>query len=142
MTISTNIYIMRDWINELIKEIEDSDNPYIGGNIHLSNRICRPNWRNNPRLLEANYEKMKNSRKKIIQQRDNLKKRNEKLINNIIELEEYRKLKNENVDLYNTIYSNNATIQKLKIENEQLRKEKEEYQRRYNLIKQITGGKI
>lgn len=126
-TIVTNIYLLKDWIDKALQEKH--------GVISVTKNNYEPKWHNNHELCIANYERMKQSRKRIIKQRDKLKKTNNNLHKQLQQLEEYKKLKNENTDLYQSLQSANATIQTLNIQNDYYRQEKEEYQRKYNLLK-------
>lgn len=126
-TIITNSYLLKDWIDNTIQEKR--------GLLHIKTNTYEPKWHNNHELCIANYERMKQSRKRIIKQRDKLKKTNNNLYKYIQKLEEYKTLKNENTDLYQSLQSANAKIQKIQRQNNQYRREKEEYQRKYNLLK-------
>ena len=107
---------------------------------HISLRPVNRKWRNNHNLCIRNYEKMKQSRERIIKQRDNLKKQNIHLIKRIEQLEEYSNLKEENNDLYRSLQSANAKIQELERKLDHAVTESSEYSRRYHLIQQIFNG--
>jgi len=79
---------------------------------------------------------MKRSRERIIQQRDDLQKKNKQLKKRVNQLTEYSKLAEENADLYTALKGRNAEIEKLKQEITRLHNENWEEKRQLNLIKQ------
>lgn len=131
------IYDLETLIEELKKA---NEYPYKQKRKHIYLRPVNRKWRNDHNLCIRNYGKMKESRKRIIKQRDNLKKQNIHLIKRIEQLEEYSKLAEENADLYRSLKSANAKIQKLERKLDHAVTEKSEYSRRYHLIQQIFNG--
>lgn len=121
-------------LDSLLEKLQSTDE------CHIKLKKVHRKWRNNHELCIQNYEKMKESRKRIIKQRDNLKKQNIHLIKRIEQLEEYSKLAEENADLYRSLKSANAKIQKLERKLNHAVTEKSEYSRRYHLIQQIFNG--
>ncbi|MBR0059615.1 MAG: hypothetical protein IJP99_09830 [Methanobrevibacter sp.] len=103
---------------------------------HLYLKPVNRNWRNNHELCISNYEKMKRSRARILQQRDDLQKKNKQLKRRVNQLTEYRKLAEENKDLYMALKSRNAEIEKLKKEITRLHNTNWEEKRQLNIIKQ------
>lgn len=99
-------------------------------------------WRENHQLCVHNYELMKDSRKRIIRQRDNLLRENERLKKQIGTLKGYSKLKEENNSLYYSLRKQTEEIVELKRLLEQRRDEDFEYRRRYNLIRQVVDGQV
>lgn len=133
------IYDLETLIEELKKA---NEYPYKQKRKHIYLRPVNRKWRNDHTLCIRNYEKMKESRKRIIKQRDNLKKQNIHLIKRIEQLEEYSKLKEENNDLYRSLENANAKIQELERKLNHSITEKGEYNRRCNLIQGILDGKL
>ena len=134
------MYVAYD-LYSLIDELQRPANPREPADfkiLHLK-QVDRK-WRNNHDLCIRNYELMKKSRTRIIKQRDNLKQQNIRLIKRIEQLEEYIKLAEENADLYRSLKSANAKIQKLERQLDHAVTEKSEYSRRYHLIQQIFDG--
>ena len=103
---------------------------------HIYLKPVNRNWRNNHELCISNYEKMKRSRARILQQRDDLQKKNKQLKQRVTRLEEYSRLAEENADLYMALKSRNAEIEKLKKEITRLHNINWEEKRQLNLIKQ------
>lgn len=133
------IYDLETLIEELKKV---NEYPYKQKRKHIYLRPVNRKWRNDHNLCIRNYEKMKESRERIIKQRDNLKKQNIHLIKRIEQLEEYSKLKEENNDLYRSLENANAKIQELERKLNHSITEKGEYNRRCNLIQGILDGKL
>ena len=123
-------------LDSLLEKLQSTDE------CHIKLKKVHRKWRNNHELCIQNYEKMKESRKRIIKQRDNLKKQNVGLINQIEKLKEYSKLQQENNDLYRSLQSANAKIQELERKLNHSITEKGEYNRRCNLIQTILDGKF
>ena len=126
-------------INQLITELQKIQQKET---IHIKNYNTQQSWKTNHNLCIENYNRMTQSRKKIIQQRDNLQRINNQMQKKIDTLQKYQTLQHENTNLYQALKSSNATITRLEKEKEQLRREKEEYQRRYNLFTRIIEGKL
>lgn len=123
-------------LDSLLEKLQSTDE------CHIKLKKVQRKWRNNHELCIQNYEKMKESRKRIIKQRDNLKKQNVRLINQIEKLKGYSKLQQENNDLYMSLQSANAKIQELERKLNHSITEKGEYNRRCNLIQGILDGKL
>ena len=103
---------------------------------HIYLKEVNRKWRNNHELCISNYEKMKQSRERIIKQRDDLQRKNERLKQRVNQLTEYSRLAEENADLYTALKGRNAEIEKLKQEITRLHNKNWEEKRQLNLIKQ------
>ena len=107
-----NIYLLKDIVDSYIENNKKSFwiVPTIDNN---------PTWQNNHELLVRNYEQMKESRKRIIQQRDKLQKEliHYKQIEAELEFKRVHKYESEIQSLLQSLTNSNGEISKLKIEN-------------------------
>ena len=107
-----NIYLLKDIVDSYIENNKNSF--WI-----LPTKEEKYTWQNNHELLIKNYELMKESRKRIIKQRDKLQKEliHYKQIEAELEFKKVHKYEAEITSLLQSLNNANGTISKLKIDN-------------------------